>query len=58
MVYPNPMYYNGFDKPNTQAFPWDDHLWDSHIDLPVDIVANQTRYMQQCFELEERSKPL
>jgi hypothetical protein len=55
MVYPSPVYYTGFDKASALANSWADDKWDSHIALPMAIKNNQTRYMQKCSELDDRS---
>ena len=50
MVYPNPKYSNGFNTVLNTANPWQSGLWDSHLKLPDEIVANQSRYHQECWE--------
>ena len=39
------------------ANAWADNLWNSHLKLPDEILANNTRYSQQCHEKEERDLP-
>jgi hypothetical protein len=55
MVFPNPKYSNGFDTVLNTALPWSSDRWDSHVRLPDSILANNSRYHQECWEREDRT---
>jgi hypothetical protein len=54
MVYPNPKYDNGFNTVENTAFSWQNNLWDSHLKLPEELLANNSNYHQKCWERQDR----